>query len=412
MGDGNKKEFELSVQVMMIFAHTTGLIPPDENKQRVRYLWTDAWAVINCVGLSRMARHYGENKSSDKMLRLGASTIAKTQQVLGSHRRAQFPNDSDNRSGPLTNGGMRIGKAYSEDLKVDPHDDPFSYDRDGQYFHYLTKWLNALCLFADETNDASLAELAVRTANQILPSFHHVTRDGSNMLYWKMSIDLTHPTVRSMGAHDAVDGLIAYLQVKATADRFQLDGHLTATDHLTATGHLSQHINLLSKVIDDQNVLCRSPRGSDSLEAGGLLINAVHLSAMMRCDSSLDQGDLLVRLLRHSLPIVKGCHREMCERPIGLQRRLPFRDFGLSTGLKGVVALHENENNSLNMKKSGQVWQLVDEILAAGVPVLKEMESWNMSHLQTLASWRDHEQITNVMYASHLCPKGFLFEQK
>ena len=47
-----------------------------------------------------------------------------------------------------TMGGLRIGKPLRERQAGEPVDERLEWDRDGQYFHYLTKWMHALCRVA------------------------------------------------------------------------------------------------------------------------------------------------------------------------------------------------------------------------------------------------------------------------
>ena len=41
-------------------------------------------------------------------------------------------------------GGLRIGKPLPERRADEPLDERLEWDRDGQYFHYLTQWMHAL----------------------------------------------------------------------------------------------------------------------------------------------------------------------------------------------------------------------------------------------------------------------------
>ena len=43
-----------------------------------------------------------------------------------------------------TRGGLRIGKPRPERGPAEPYDERLEWDRDGQYWHYLTKWMDAL----------------------------------------------------------------------------------------------------------------------------------------------------------------------------------------------------------------------------------------------------------------------------
>jgi hypothetical protein len=75
--------------------------------------------------------------------------------VLGSHR------PDDDRTGWLdgasaahpTRGGLRIGKHLPERGAGERLDERLEWDRDGQYFHYLTKWMHALDQVSASTGD-------------------------------------------------------------------------------------------------------------------------------------------------------------------------------------------------------------------------------------------------------------------
>ena len=56
-----------------------------------------------------------------------------------------------------TAGGLRIGKPLKERGVNEALDEALEWDRDGQYFHYLTKWIHALCQTAFVTNDFEYA---------------------------------------------------------------------------------------------------------------------------------------------------------------------------------------------------------------------------------------------------------------
>jgi hypothetical protein len=85
--------------------------------------------------------HYGE---------LALRLVDQVHHVLGRHR------PEDPRTGWIsglpeaegeahpTRGGLRIGKPLPERSAEGPFDERLEWDRDGQYFHYLTKWMHAL----------------------------------------------------------------------------------------------------------------------------------------------------------------------------------------------------------------------------------------------------------------------------
>jgi hypothetical protein len=131
------------------FAAATGILgisPPR------RYLWTDAFAVCNFLDVFRQT---GE----DRYLRLARSLVDQVHHVLGRHR------DDDPRQGwisglskdegekHLTRGGLRIGKSLRERAPDEPSDSQLEWDGDGQYFHYLTKWMDVLSRIGLETGE-------------------------------------------------------------------------------------------------------------------------------------------------------------------------------------------------------------------------------------------------------------------
>lgn len=80
------------------------------------------------------------------------------------------------------------------------------WDRDGQYFHYLTKWMHALNCLTRSTSDSSFNVLAAEMVKGTHDKFTYTSGFGGKRMYWKMSIDLSRPQVRSMGHHDPLDG--------------------------------------------------------------------------------------------------------------------------------------------------------------------------------------------------------------
>jgi hypothetical protein len=54
-----------------------------------------------------------------------------------------------------TRGGLRIGKQLPERRPGEPYDPQVEWDRDGQYFHYLTKWMHALDQASSRTRSSA-----------------------------------------------------------------------------------------------------------------------------------------------------------------------------------------------------------------------------------------------------------------
>ncbi len=204
-------------EIMLEFSDLTGL--SGSGKPPKRYLWTDAFAVCNFLELYRQTR---EEHFRDLALRL----VAQVHQLLGRHR----PDDS--RTGWIsglgeeegakhpTIGGLRIGKPLPERRAVEPYDAELEWDRDGQYFHYLTKWMQALNQVSRATGDWQYNRWALELARTAQARFVTLSPSGiRNRMYWKMSIDLAFPQVPSMGQHDPLDGFITYAQLRETGEK-------------------------------------------------------------------------------------------------------------------------------------------------------------------------------------------------
>jgi hypothetical protein len=132
---------ELVQEIMLDFARLTGLEPATDHPQR--YLWTDAFAVCNYLELF--------SQTGDATYRdLGLRLVDQVHHTLGRHR------DDDPRCGWISSlgekegerqptiGGLRIGKKLNERRPDEPPDERLEWDQDGQYYHYLTKWMHAL----------------------------------------------------------------------------------------------------------------------------------------------------------------------------------------------------------------------------------------------------------------------------
>lgn len=130
-----------------------------------RYLWTDAFGLVNYVSLFRET---GEEAWLDK----AEALVEDVDRVLGR---------------PL---GYRIGEAP---------------DRDGQYFHYLAMWMFALARLGEHR--AGYREKGVALIRQVHPAF---VVPGLGVV-WKMREDLSAPYPGyGLGAMDAFDGYVSY----------------------------------------------------------------------------------------------------------------------------------------------------------------------------------------------------------
>ena len=146
----------------------TGLSQGGRDKRR--YLWTDAFAVCNFLEL------FGRT-SDQQYLRCAEELIYQVHSVLGRYRAdakrhgwISGLNEESGRRHP-TAGGLRIGKPLRERDVTEPFDENLEWDRDGQYFHYLTKWMHALCQAAFLVGDASrwAVELGSAGVSRVCP---------------------------------------------------------------------------------------------------------------------------------------------------------------------------------------------------------------------------------------------------
>jgi hypothetical protein len=198
-------------EIMMEFARETGFSPA--RKFPRRYLWTDAFGVCNFLGSYDQT---GQKTFLDLALRL----VDQVHQTLGRHR------EDDSRRGWIsglgeqegeghpTRGGLRIGKGLNERGPRDPYDESLEWDMDGQYYHYLTKWMHALHRASGATGDLTYHAWAIELAKTAHAKFVYTSSPGRpKRMYWKMSIDLSRPLVPSMGHHDPLDGFVTYSEL-------------------------------------------------------------------------------------------------------------------------------------------------------------------------------------------------------
>ena len=88
-----------------------------------------------------------------------------------------------------TAGGLRW-QASQRGGADEAIDEQLEWDRDGQYFHYLTKWMHALCQAAFVTSSHEYSrwagELAQTIVSDLLSAGPHPEAIG---VYWKMNTD-------------------------------------------------------------------------------------------------------------------------------------------------------------------------------------------------------------------------------
>jgi hypothetical protein len=374
------------------FAALTGISSDGKLPPR-RYLWTDAFAVCNFLGLSH---HTRDTNYTHLALRL----VDQVHAILGRHReddsRSGWISGLDEVEGTLhpTKGGLRIGKEMNERRPEDPFDERLEWDRDGQYYHYLTKWMHALNQVSRATGDFKYDTWAIELAKTAHAGFAYAPLfGGPKRMYWKMSIDLTYPLVYSMGQHDPLDGFITFHQLRATA----------------AKGSEKSPLPDLSAEIADMAAMCKGKSWAtdDPLGIGGLLMDAFRVGQLI-VSKYFDRSDLLETLLNSSLEGLGFYTREHPWR-IPAAYRLPFRELGLSIGLgaverlQGLITQNPTAFDNLHLHYSRierlmQYAQLGEEINMF----------WLKDTNREGNTWTYHRDINTVMLATSLAPDGFL----
>ncbi|MBD3370280.1 hypothetical protein GF402_07965 [Candidatus Fermentibacteria bacterium] len=369
--------------IMDEFAVRTGLsskVPPK------RYLWTDAFAVCNFLGLAE-ATERAEYRD------LALDLIGQAHRILGRHR------EDDPRKGWIsglseeegeehpTAGGLRIGKRLPERRPGQPFDPDLEWERDGQYFHYLTKWAHALDVAARATGERKYSQWARELMERASASFVYRDREGRVGMYWKMSIDLSTPLVPTMGQHDPVDGCVTSLQlVSTTSDSSELRRW---------------------SVVYESIALSHSLGTTDPLGIGGLLNDSIRLAQLIHL-YDLGSRRLLQKLLRAaSTGLSAWALSKPWERPAEL--RLAFRELGLSIGLKGVRWLREEVLPAMDSKVRTEELQKILASIGQYESVGEDViEFWTDPENRKGSIWAEHEDINSVMLGTALIPLGYL----
>jgi hypothetical protein len=375
---------------MIEFADLTGIL--SDNKVPRRYLWTDAFAVCNFLGLYRQT-------GDEQYKKLALHLVDQVHFILGRHRddntRTGWISGLGDQEGRLhpTRGGLRIGKEMNERGPGDPYDEQLEWSRDGQYYHYLTKWMHALNRVCRVTGDETYSRWAVELAKTAHAKFTYVPSSGHQKhMYWKMSTDLSHPLVASMGHHDPLDGFITYLQLQSTAEKDL---------YKSAQFDLSAEITDMANICEGKSWLTDDPLGI------GELLSAAYKLAQLVIIEGFDQGDLLDALLESSLIGLQSYAREGNTLKLPADYRLAFRELGLSIGLHAIEKLLElikQSSHGFNTRQQSRTESLIQY-----TPLCDIIEAfWLEPANRQSDTWREHRDINMVMLATSLAPDGYL----
>jgi len=377
--------------IMIDFASSTGL--SDTSREPHRYLWTDAFAVCNYLELYRQT---GEQT----FLQLALNLVDQVHQILGQHRKDSVHSgwlsgldEEQARQHPAV-GGLRIGKRLNERLIGEAASESLEWEQDGQYFHYLTKWMHALNCVSRDTGNFIYNQWALELARVAHAAFTYTPSEGGvKRMYWKMSIDLSRPLVDSMGQHDPLDGLITYQQLEATAKRFN--------DALPDI--------CLKTETEEMVAMCagHSWATQDPLGIGGLLSDAYklvqlidthHLQEMTRLEA------LLIDIERSLRAFVT--HNQL---NLPAEFRLAFRELGLAIGLHAINRMQKRiAQHPERFSRAKQLTDLLTNL--SGFHRIQEFIEifWLETDHQSAKTWQEHADINNVMLATSLAPDGYL----
>jgi len=400
--DMKETDIATAREIMLDFERLTGLEPAGDHPRR--YLWTDAFAVCNYLELFSQTK---DDAFRDLALRL----VNQVHHILGRHR------DDDRRTGWIsglgelegerhpTIGGLRIGKKLPERRRDEPASERLEWDQDGQYYHYLTKWMHALNRVSRATEDPVYNLWAIELAKTAHAKFTYASpRGGRKGMCWKMSIDLTYPLVPSMGQHDPLDGLVTCCELQLAAKE------------------LKQSLRPdLAAEIGEMAGICRgmSLATDDPLGTGGLLFDASRIAQIMVrggpgfiADLGLDGHSWLLGVLGDvvdSALLGLEAFADSGSPRLPADYRLAFRELGLSIGLSGVGGLLHMIHENPTLFGGDSSLQVQVEALQSYVPLGEAIEKfWLESGNQEAGSWTEHREINMVMLATSLAPEGFL----
>ncbi|OCH86333.1 hypothetical protein OBBRIDRAFT_797302 [Obba rivulosa] len=330
--------------------------PPMLEGHRGRYLWTDAFGVLNFITIGSLTSNTTYYTLADRLIGTVHDTLGRTRD--GTKR---LTGASDEH--PLA-GGLRIGKE-------DEEDDP-SGDGDGQYHHYLTIWMFALNRMALASRERRYNDLAIELAKAIHPKFMRDRDSPRPRMFWKMSIDLSRPLVRSEGNLDPIDGYVVYSLLQgANKDDPQV---------------LAREVSEYKKILD---MKWQRYVSDDPLDLGMTLWTAHWFDGeeMWATELSRRAANCLRNLIAYGYFEDSPAYR------------LAFREFGTCLGIQCHVEKHKI---SMTEEESSFWAACKDKIIS----------TW-AGRLESGAGLREKlVPITQVMYASALIPgvfiKGFL----
>lgn len=362
------ERFTAAKELMDAFSERTGL-NGDDSKAFYRYLWTDAYAVQTFLGLADISGEASYLRKAETLTelvhqKLGRFTVADSRKGWISGLSEAEGNEHP------TAGGLRIGKNLRERKETEPLDERLEWERDGQYFHYNTRWIHSLLERGEETGNDQYKLWATEL---LLASRKFIVKaNGHSRMFWKMSIDLSRPQVPSMGMHDPLEGLILSVSLKDTVPE------------------LSSQLRQLCSEFENLSQ-GRDWKTNDTLGIGGLLLNAVR-AAECSLNKSVPEAMDPEKLLHDCLVGLQNLESSK-ELTFTSARRLAFRECGLSLALRvlaGRKAIFMEQD--IDLAPFEEYFPLAQEI----------EEFWLKPKNQDSVLWKKHLDINAVSLAASI----------
>ncbi|PTU20488.1 hypothetical protein P175DRAFT_0531825 [Aspergillus ochraceoroseus IBT 24754] len=342
--------------------------PANSGGHRGRYLWTDAFGLLNLVTLHQETRR--SNPDANNPYLVLARRLAETVHDVLGHTRdgaSRLPGASD--ANPL-GGGLRIGKVNE-----------YGSDGDGQYHHYLTLWMFALNRLSLATGDPAYNQQAIALARAIhRPFFINRGSDRPRMV-WKMDVNLSRPLVASEGNLDPIDGFVVFRLLQATAAATMHDGD--------GDGDGDGRESVLTEEIQDYHRVMK--RKGDHFVSGdpldlGMTLWTAHWFA--------EKEEWATRLVDRCFEQIYDLFEINRYLDRNIKYRLAFREFGTCMGIRCMSGQDSEMERSVDLKVYS------DRILAAWGPYMDLA-------LRTDVTPEDLRPITRVMYAAAMIPGAF-----
>ena len=371
---------------MEAFDERTGIVGP---LPPTRYLWTDAFAVCNHLELHRARPEAG-------FLGRAQALVDQVHEVLGAYALNDARegwlggmDDDEHRRSP-TKAGLRIGKSSPERSPGEPFEERAEWNLDGQYFHYLTRWMHALERMAESTGEAQYHRWAFELAQAAFDGFVHRPTDGRPLrMHWKMSVDLDRPLVSSMGHHDALDGWVMARVLFAST--FADDEERRELAALASTYR--------------EMLAGRDLASGDALGIGGLLVDAWQLFRILPADEEVTNGNIAELLDAADLGLDYVLQQGQLDAPP--VHRLGFRELGLSIGLHAAGRMIEQPPGQSECQK-GRIDSSLARISSRFALADRIERTWVRPENRQFPAWKDHRDINEVMLATTLVPDGYL----